>query len=78
MVEGPGQDGGREITGSEKTPPLFGNYDIPPELLKLLLPLIPISNGERGGWMGDSSAYKRPEALKEVKVETEKVWRHKG
>lgn len=73
MVEGPGQDGGREITGSEKTPPPFGNYDTPPELrdFKLLLPLISISNGEGGWWMGDSSAYKRP-----VEVETQKVWRH--
>lgn len=54
MVEGPGQDGGREITGSEKTPPPFGNYDTPPELrdFKLLLPLISISNGEGGGGWG--------------------------
>lgn len=75
MVEGPGQNGGREITGSEKTPPLFGNYDTPPELpdFKCLLPLISISSRERRGVVGGSSACKRS-----VEVETEKVWRHKG
>lgn len=60
MLEGPGQDGGREIMGSEKTPPHFRNYDTPPPEprdFKLLLPQISISNGERrclGGRNGET------------------------